>query len=183
MLKKILILIALLVILALAIFAFRGLSTKNVSDVVVVPVTTATTTDSVVIPRDIVKGGDTTIGDLITPLDVSTTTYKLYGKYSTYQIVDEESVTHTCTAFTISTGDEKIVSKYKTMVKEGNTINRIDGNGRLVLNINLMELPQSQQNTLINSTSDVSLMIRDKELPGKDGRYCISFVKLVSVEK
>ena len=182
MTKKIIILISLLILLAIATFIFKNSSPK---DLIVVPAITSTSSNQVVLPGESIKtGGDYTIdGMAITP-DVSTTTHKLYGKYSTYDVIPEDgSITKTCTAFTITSGDSAIISKYEAMVKRGNTVNRIDADGHLVLNINPLELSEEQRDLLINSNTNLSLVIRDKEQLGKDGNYCMSFIKLVSVEK
>ncbi|MES3031301.1 MAG: hypothetical protein V4697_02710 [Patescibacteria group bacterium] len=119
------------------------------------------------------------------PAVIERPVYGLYGKYTTYERIDERisSEVRTCTAFTVYEGSNENISEYISKIKRGNTVNHLDKDGRLVLNIKPIQLPLEDHALLVNSTSSITLKVRSRVLEGGDADACESFVELVSVEK
>lgn len=208
MIKKIIILLILVILLIIIL----AVSKKPIEDVILMP-TVNSNNDVVVMPilgsndnevimnggsLDINNSNTVTVNDLAGGLNsgASTTpTNHVRGYYSTYDKVpypilyepdrDPRPATTTCTAFTVIDGDKEFIAKYRALIDGRNTVNRYDSNGNLMLNINLKELSSDEKKILLESTvnSQVSLYTKNKELPGKDGYHCGSFIELVSVRK
>lgn len=111
--------------------------------------------------------------------------YEVYGKYFKYNVVVTSNsavpVKTSCHSLIVYGGDDYIISKYKDRVRNGNKVNQMDSNGRLILNIKLDNLTPNQK-TLLTSTSTVTLGVKRAAELDKDGFYCGSFVDIVSVE-
>ena len=120
--------------------------------------------------------------------------YEITGYYTSHDVIrypldydaarDPKPGTVTCSALLITDGDNEIVSKYKEIAKNGNTVNRLDSKGNLMLNIDLRRISQVDRDTILKSTSDsqVSIMVADIGGSGKDADYCSSFVNILSAK-
>lgn len=174
------------------IFVFNRTSVKEQS--IVAPSITDTEESGIVLSGDTLKvSTTTTFSDLAGKYDskFSTTTYSISGTYSTYIVTmypldydpnrDPKPATTTCSAFTVSGGDEELISKYALLVKEGNSINHIDQSGKLVLNINLNDLTVDNREALI-SYKPTTILVKDIKPSGKDGFYCQSMIKIIDVK-
>jgi len=121
-------------------------------------------------------------------------TYNLTGYYSTYDKTmytfdydparDSQPATTTCSAITVTGGDTNFIQAYKNMIIGGNSVNRLDANGNLVLNINLTDLTGAQKDLLLKLSSQkpLNLSVKARELVGRDAMYCESFIRIISVE-
>ncbi|MEN9912933.1 MAG: hypothetical protein RLY66_341 [Candidatus Parcubacteria bacterium] len=151
MLKKIFILLSLVALLLIGTYVFKGVSIKNQGQ----------------------------MGEEVTPNEEKEEAYTLFGKYSTYDVIKSSSETITCSALTVLEGDQGNISRYIKMVKEGNTVNRLDKDGHLILTINPNELASGAE-VMTNSDYIFSLTVKNRPFLGGDAGDCHSFVKLNS---
>jgi len=196
MVKKIIILLILVVLLIIALAVFK----KPSDNVVVMPIVNSEDDGVVVVGSNLNTDNTNTItmNDLASGSNSGTSTVPINhirGYYSTYDVVpypilyepdrDPKPATTTCTAFTVIDGDKEFIAKYRALIDGLNTVNRYDSKGNLMLNIDLRELSLDEKKILLESTADsqISLFAKNKEPAGKDGYYCMSFIKLVSVKK
>lgn len=135
---------------------------------------------------------DNTNNDVITIIDVNKI-YSIRGYYSTYDILmyppdydssrDPYPSTTTCQAFTVLDGDSEPISYYRDLIKNGNTLNRLDSKDNLILNIKTSDLSLEEKNIIFKSSKQkpINLNLKMKPEGESDANYCDSMVNLVSV--
>ena len=106
------------------------------------------------------------------------------GFYTHYDKLDWGDVPVTCDAITVIGGDEGLIAKYKSMVEEGNGINYVDYQGRLVVNLNLDSVDSAARKTITSSTAGLPVEIVVKELILNDAGVpaCFSFFEITEVQ-
>ena len=70
-----------------------------------------------------------------------------------------------CTAFEVTSGDQVLISKYKQMIKDGNTVQHLSDTGNLVINLPWENLSGIARDTIKASTSSAPLMLHIAEKP------------------
>lgn len=123
------------------------------------------------------------------------TIYKVDGYYSTYDQLmypldydpeyDPYPATTTCSVFTVLHGNNEVISYFKDQIARGNTVNRLDEIGNLVLNLDLGDITSLKHEELLlesNKQEQVSLDIKVKRPLGKGANYCQSMITIVSVQ-
>jgi hypothetical protein len=90
-----------------------------------------------------------------------------------------------CDAFVVTGGSRILSELFKSAVEEGNTLNQINENGDLVLNISPEVLNSSERSLLYSSsaTNPVNIGIFYSTPPGMDANACTSLVKIMSIEQ
>lgn len=115
--------------------------------------------------------------------------YTISGKYTTTEKIrpsnwdDNLLEKHICDSFIVLSGDEYLIEKYKQLVKDGNTINRLDAQGRLILNLDLKPLPQDWAIKITSSSQAITLLINEKDMEGRGVEPCYSFVDVQAVQE
>lgn len=107
----------------------------------------------------------------------------LSGYYTTYSKKDWGDVDVTCDALVVTSGNTKLIGNLMAWIKQGNSINKLNDKGELVLNINLKSLSENIQQK-IKSSSVSSLINLDviRILPvGRGASACTSFVDIITV--
>jgi hypothetical protein len=106
----------------------------------------------------------------------------LKGYFITYNKKDRD-VDVTCAALVIKSGNTKLIDNLIAWVKNGNSINRINDKGELLLNIDLSSLSESIQQKIKSSTESnlidvnvIRILPRGMGAPG-----CTSFVDIIGV--
>ena len=90
----------------------------------------------------------------------------------------------TCDALTVIGGDQSLIFKYKAKVEEGNGINYVDTQGRLVVNLNLdYNLDEAVRKTITSSTpgSPVEVGVLEHNVAAGGVPACFSFFEVLSV--
>ncbi|GEM_PF-1895867 len=88
-----------------------------------------------------------------------------------------------CDSFVVTDGDSRLVTYFKNMVNEGNTVNQINTDGNLVIHLNLSETDSQGAIKIKNSSkSDPVIIEFQKNIQaGKDAGNCHSFFKILKV--
>lgn len=91
----------------------------------------------------------------------------------------------TCDMFVVMQGDSVVADPLMRRVKEGNTINLIDVQGRLMLNLDLRGVPADLRRRLTKSSAskpiELIAQIHQSEFDNRDPR-CASFIDLVAID-
>ena len=97
---------------------------------------------------------------------------------------DPYPATTTCSSFTVIGGDNKFISYYRNIISMGNTLNRLNEDGNLMINIDLKELQTDIKNSLLksNKQSQISLNVKVMPLLERDAGYCESRLTIISVQ-
>ncbi len=96
----------------------------------------------------------------------------------------ENTGPYICDEFVILKGDSTITDYFKAMVEYGNSINRIDENGNLILAISLENI-SSEINTRVKRSTEVhpvQLTLKKKVQSGRGAPECYSFFDILSVD-
>lgn len=104
-----------------------------------------------------------------------------YSPYTRHFEYDGMSLgTSTCDSFVIIDGNGATVDSLRKTVTGGNTVNRIDESGRLVINISFNETDPVLSNKIKTSSESrpINVNLSIKEGSGKDASPCQSIVKL-----
>ena len=87
-----------------------------------------------------------------------------------------------CDEFVVKSGTEKFIKSFRDWVKQENTVNRIDSQGNLVVNIDLTSVSKKTRDIIVktNSTNSITLNVFRK-IPGERGvGNCYSFINIFS---
>ena len=106
------------------------------------------------------------------------------GFYTHYDKMDWGDVPVTCDALTVIGGDQSLIFKYKAKVEEGNGINYVDTQGRLVVNLNLdYNFDEAVRKTITSSTpgSPVEVGVLEHNVAAGGVPACFSFFEVLSV--
>jgi hypothetical protein len=87
----------------------------------------------------------------------------------------------TCGTFTVLDGDKPLIDFYKKLVLEGNTVNRFDKKGRLVINLNLNEASLEQKTAILNSSevSPTVIKMQQKNPSYSEAGDCEASLKII----
>ncbi len=104
------------------------------------------------------------------------------GFYTHYDKMDWGDIPVTCDALTVTGGDQQLIFEYKKMVEEGNGINYIDCQDRLVANLDLDYNVDAVTRKIITSSTpgrpiEVGLQERNLEVGGVPA--CFSFFQIL----
>jgi hypothetical protein len=97
---------------------------------------------------------------------------------------EENTGPFTCDSFVVLNGDEALTKYFKDMVEKGNTVNALDGNKNLRINLDLNLASSTDKVKIINSTKEkpVTLTLKKKVEPGKGAPACYSFFNILEVK-
>lgn len=115
----------------------------------------------------------------------STTTATFTGYYTTRKTHNEDGVAPIeCPILVVSKSDNPLFVYFSDMAKQGNTVNSLDVNGNLLLNINLdATAPDIKKKVMASIKSyPMTLQVQKRPLLGKDASPCTTFVDILSVE-
>lgn len=98
------------------------------------------------------------------------------GKLTGYYNKDE------CDEFVVKSGTEKIIKSLRDWVKQGNTVNRIDDQGNLVINIDLVTVSKRTRDIIVKTNSENPIILNVfRKIPGGKGvGNCYSFINIFS---
>lgn len=104
--------------------------------------------------------------------------YTTYDKYS-----DWDEATSTCPALVVFSGNKELIKYFSDMVDIGNSVNRKDVNGNLVINLDTTILDPKTLSLLQNSFKDnpITITLQKKIQKGVDAPTCYSFFKIVRI--
>lgn len=115
----------------------------------------------------------------------STTTATFVGYYTTIRKQNaEEDISTTCNVFVTHKGNDSLFQYFSKLVREGNTVNSLDEDGDLILNLDFDHLTIEEQRKIISSTKEnpITLLVQKKAFTGKDAGPCTSFVDILSIK-
>lgn len=98
------------------------------------------------------------------------------------EMLDGETLT--CDQFVIREGGEEFSQEYRSMIARGNTVNQLDPEGNLVLNLDLEQVNESRQAEIQATTQANPGVIELRKVdqgPGRGVGPCYSFVEIVDV--
>ncbi len=117
---------------------------------------------------------------------------ELVGYYTTWEKSydssdfngEEGPVSFTCDTLVVTGGDDKLIGYFRGLISGHNTVNRLDENNNLLLNLDFSEIADSEKNEILSSSlaHPVSIKVRKKIEPGRSARPCESFFKIISVK-
>jgi hypothetical protein len=115
----------------------------------------------------------------------STTTESFIGFYALTDSYDEEHQQFVCPALVVSPTDRPLFEYFAALVEQGNTVNSLDGNGRLRLKIDFDGLSEADVQEIKAATMNepVTVHVQKKILGGKGAAGCTSFVTILSSER
>lgn len=89
-----------------------------------------------------------------------------------------------CDVLVVTGGDSLLISTLEDMVERGNTVNSLDENGNLLMNIETEKLSVQDSERILNSTvsNPANLLVAEKVPEGRAASVCHSFVSITSVE-
>ncbi len=89
--------------------------------------------------------------------------------------------TSTCDTFVVTEGDKPMVSYFKNLVTIGNTVNHLDNEGRLVLNIDMYGIENKKGKQIIKSDerNPITITLQKKIQWGGGAGLCGTFVKVI----
>ncbi len=127
-------------------------------------------------------------GDAVSPEaigETSTPTGVFYGYYTTRTFEDPEWEPRVCDVFVADKSDDPLFQYFSDLVRKGNTVNSLDAEGKLLMNIDLKGVTPQVKEKIVTSTSGspIFLEVRKKRMEGKDAMPCFSFVDSLSVKE
>ena len=103
------------------------------------------------------------------------------GFYSHYDKMDWGDVSVTCDAFTVIDGDQNQIEYFKNKIEQRNTLNYLDPQGRLVINLDLDAVDSQTKKLITSSTSgspvEIGIFRPDLELGGVPA--CFSLIQIL----
>jgi hypothetical protein len=104
----------------------------------------------------------------------------LTGFYTRYDKMSWDAPV-TCDALTVVDGDQRMIAEFKANVQQGNTLNYIDNQGRLVINLDLDSVDAQTREKIIRSTpgSPVEIGVLKPSLPPTDVHACFSLIQVL----
>ncbi len=123
------------------------------------------------------------------PLDQGTSLAReatFSGYYTSFVSTNMDEEKHTCDAFVVLGGDKKIIDEYKQLVDEGNSVDRKDTSGNLLITLKLDQTDLISQNIIKNSNINNPVSVVLKEIVfgmPTDLPECGSFFNILSVNK
>jgi hypothetical protein len=105
-----------------------------------------------------------------------------------YQQIEEEFENQqkvTCDYFVVVAGSQKFQRELFALIDYGNTVNRRNESGQLVVGISLRALNPTERDKVLGSTSEhpVSLVVLSPTPPASMGDYCLTFVNILKVKQ
>lgn len=91
--------------------------------------------------------------------------------------------TFMCDQLVITEGGEEFSQEYRDMIADGNTVNQLDANGNLILNLDLEAVGESKQAEIKASTEEEPVMVDLRKVEqglGHGVSPCYSFVEIIS---
>lgn len=82
-----------------------------------------------------------------------------------------------CQAFEIFAGDQALIDKYKDMIDNDNSVQRLSESGNLIINLPWNELSASEQSAL-KSQDMINLHLQEKQVSGQGALPCYSFFEV-----
>lgn len=106
------------------------------------------------------------------------------GYYEQIKREVEGSGTQDCDTLVVLDGHEGLVTYFKELVKNGNTVNSINQSGNLRINLPWQELSESDRSRILASTRSqpVSAELKKNVQEGRGGGPCSSFFTFVSIK-
>jgi len=97
---------------------------------------------------------------------------------------EENTGPFVCDSFVVLNGNEPLIKYYKDMVEKGNTVNALDENGSLRINLDLNGISDVNRSKIINSSKNnpIILALKKKIEPGKGAPACHSFFEILEVK-
>jgi nitrate reductase NapAB chaperone NapD len=89
----------------------------------------------------------------------------------------------TCDVLVVTGGSEELIEDLKAWVNRGNSVNKIDNEGKLIVNIDLEKLSPQDSNIIKNSNLNNPVKINLVRVTPQGGgaSYCASFIDIVGV--
>ncbi len=105
------------------------------------------------------------------------------GYYESYTLKFDDQSEFRCDAFVVLTGHKELEKYFIAMVEGGNTVQRLDGEGRLMLNLDLDGMSGDEADAIRTSTpkQPITLRLEKKEQEGKGAHPCHSFVRYIGI--
>lgn len=105
------------------------------------------------------------------------------GYYTKYTQKDWGDTQVTCEAFVIKDGSRALIDNFREWVKEGNSINKINDKGELVVNIDVEALPINIKSEIRASSSQkpINLAVIRNKPRGMGASGCFSFLEIIAV--
>lgn len=105
---------------------------------------------------------------------------KLQGYFHTY-VADDYGNKVTCSSILVTGGNEKLIESFKTQIKKGNTVNKLDKDDNLLINIDLNNLDSVTKSLIQSSSKNNSVelgVIRRTPRP-MGASTCSNFVEIL----
>ncbi len=100
-----------------------------------------------------------------------------------YERLREDRGSQTCNTLVVVGGHEGLITYFKALVTYGNSVNTINKDGNLQINLPWSEMPESDRSRILASTPNQPVQIElKKKIPeGKGASTCFSFLSFVRV--
>ncbi len=130
------------------------------------------------------KNGGENIDDTETDTFLNSEKNKLFGYYrQDAKIVNNNVLSGVCDAFVVTGGDISLRNEFIQKINQGNTLNSLDNQSNLVLNIQLDGLSDADKNIIVSSSSDqpIRLAVQKKQSRSMGVGQCYSPVYITDV--
>lgn len=106
------------------------------------------------------------------------------GYYTKYSKEDWDDTQVTCEALVIKDGSRALIDNLKKWVLEGNSINKINDKGELIVNIDVEALPINIKSEIRASSSQkpINLTVIRNKPRGMGASGCFSFLEIITVK-
>ncbi len=107
----------------------------------------------------------------------------LYGYYQQLEVELENLQKITCDYFVVTDGSAEFQREFFALIDFGNTVNRRNEAGQLVMGIDLRKLDPAEREKVIKATAEqpVSLIALSPTPPASMGG-CLTFIKIITVK-
>ena len=107
---------------------------------------------------------------------------KLKGYYHKYES-DNFGTLMVCDSLIVTGGSQALIDNFTYLIDEGNSLNKIDKNGNLLVNIKSNELSPiiTQKIKSSNINNQIELDVIRKTPEGRGASTCTSFIEILSV--
>lgn len=115
----------------------------------------------------------------------STTTASFVGYYTTIRKQNaEENISIACNAFVTHKSNDSLFQYFSKLVQEGNTVNSLDEDDDLILNLDFDHITTEKQKKITSSTKEnpIILLVQKRAFAGKGAGPCSSFVDILSIK-
>ena len=110
---------------------------------------------------------------------------KLTGHFGIFERLGMEDVPQQCDSFIVQAAPEELLEKYWSLLEMGNSVNRMNEDGNLIMNIRLDPLTEGEQELIRNSTAErpVSIFVYIRPPTETGIGTCSSMMRVLRVEQ